>query len=63
MWSLSLMTKLIVSQIRQLRSDRSGVTALEYGLIAAIVAVGILAALGTLGSSLSGIFVYIAGKL
>jgi pilus assembly protein Flp/PilA len=57
------MTKLIISQVRQLRSDRKGVTALEYGLIASIVAIGIIAALTTLSGSLSSTFTYIAGKL
>ena len=36
--------------------DEEGVTAIEYGLIAALVAVAIIAAVTTLGTSLSGIF-------
>lgn len=43
--------------------DESGATAIEYGLIAAIVGVGIIAALGTLETSLSEIFTGIGGKL
>jgi pilus assembly protein Flp/PilA len=57
------MSKLILSQVRQLRSDRKGVTALEYGLIASLVAIGIITAITALGTSLSGTFTYIAGKL
>jgi pilus assembly protein Flp/PilA len=43
--------------------DESGATAIEYGLIAALIAVGIIAAATTLGSSLSDIFNRISGKL
>lgn len=43
--------------------DESGATAIEYGLIAAIVGVGIIVALTTLQESLSGIFTGIGGKL
>ena len=37
-------------------SDESGVTAIEYGLIAAIVAVGIIAALGNVKTGLQTTF-------
>ncbi len=43
--------------------DESGATAIEYGLIAALIAVGIIAASTTLGTQLSGLFERIAGKL
>ncbi len=36
--------------------DESGATAIEYGLIAALVAVAIVGALTTLGGSLNGVF-------
>lgn len=36
--------------------DESGATAIEYGLIAALISVGIIAAAGALGSSISGTF-------
>ena len=36
--------------------DESGATAIEYGLIAALVAVGIIAALNALQTQLTGIF-------
>jgi pilus assembly protein Flp/PilA len=44
-------------------NDESGATAIEYGLIAAIVGVGIIAGLGTLKTSLNGIFSTVGGKL
>jgi pilus assembly protein Flp/PilA len=44
-------------------ADESGATAIEYGLIAALIAVGIIAAAATLGGSLSGLFNNISTKL
>jgi pilus assembly protein Flp/PilA len=44
-------------------SDESGATAIEYGLIAALIAVGIILAATTLGGSLSDLFNRISGKL
>ena len=43
--------------------DESGATAIEYGLIAALIALGIIAAATTLGGSLSDLFLRISGKL
>jgi pilus assembly protein Flp/PilA len=39
--------------IRRLLADRSGPTAIEYGLIAALIAVVTIAGLTTLGSNLN----------
>lgn len=39
--------------IRKFRRNDSGVTAIEYGLIAALIAVVLIVALQTLGTSLS----------
>ena len=41
-------------------SDESGATAIEYGLIAALVSVAIIVALTTLGDSLDTLFTNIA---
>ncbi|GHA31957.1 fimbrial protein [Devosia pacifica] len=43
--------------------DESGATAIEYGLIAALIAVGIIVAAGLLGNSLSGLFNSIGNTL
>ncbi|HUZ63721.1 MAG TPA: Flp family type IVb pilin [Acetobacteraceae bacterium] len=43
-----------------LRTDRRGVTALEYGLIAALIAVVIITAVGLVGTNLSATFNNIA---
>uniref|UniRef100_UPI0035C7994B Flp family type IVb pilin n=1 Tax=Marinicauda pacifica TaxID=1133559 RepID=UPI0035C7994B len=37
-------------------NDESGATAIEYGLIAALIGVGLVAILGTLSGSLEGVF-------
>lgn len=43
--------------------DEEGATAIEYGLIAALIAVVIMVALGDLGESLKGIFESIGGAV
>jgi len=40
--------------------DQSGATAIEYGLIAALVSVAIITAVTTLGTNLSGTFTVVA---
>ena len=44
-------------------NDEFGATAIEYGLIAAIVGVGIIAGLGTLKNSLSSMFANVSTNL
>ena len=53
------MKKVIASFIK----EESGATAIEYGLIAALIAVVIIAAVSTVGSNLSNKFNEIAGNL
>ena len=43
--------------------DESGATAIEYGLIAALIAVVLVAALTTLGGNLAATFTQISGRL
>ena len=49
--------------IKNLVRNEDGATAIEYGLIAALIAVAAIAALGTLGNELSGTFTTVSGKL
>jgi pilus assembly protein Flp/PilA len=42
--------------IKRFFSDESGATAIEYGLIAAIVGVGLIASLGNLKTALQSTF-------
>ena len=46
-----------------LKTDRRAVTALEYGLIAALIAVAISGVVTTLGTKLAGVFTTISGSL
>lgn len=42
--------------LNKLIRDEDGATAIEYGLIAALIAVALIGALSSLGTSLSGTF-------
>lgn len=43
--------------------DESGATAIEYGLIAALIAVVIIGALQTIGTNLNKVMTTVAGSL
>ena len=49
--------------IKRFVQDEAGVTAMEYGLIAALIAVVIIGAVSAVGTSLTGTFNTVAGKL
>ena len=49
--------------IRRLLRDRSGPTAIEYSLIAGLVAVVTIAGLTTLGTTINAKFNYVATKV
>lgn len=49
--------------INKLLRDEAGATAIEYGLIAALIAVAAITAMGTLGNNLSDTFDEVSGKL
>jgi pilus assembly protein Flp/PilA len=51
------------STIRKLINDESGATAIEYGLIAALIAVAAVGAMTTLGSNLGKLFNNVASNL
>jgi pilus assembly protein Flp/PilA len=53
----------VVAKIAPALSNRRGVTALEYGLIAALIAVIIIAAFGTLGTAMTSLFTDISSHL
>ena len=56
------MTWLFV-KLATLKTDRRGVTALEYGLIAGLIAVVIITAVTTLGKNLSTVFTTIGSDV
>ncbi|HEX3432257.1 MAG TPA: Flp family type IVb pilin [Rhizomicrobium sp.] len=49
--------------LQRFAADQSGVTAIEYGLIAALIAVVIIAAVSTVGTNLSTTFSSVASSL
>jgi pilus assembly protein Flp/PilA len=49
--------------LRRFFKDESGATAIEYAIIAAVLGAVIITAMGSLGTSLSGAFSKIGGKL
>jgi pilus assembly protein Flp/PilA len=53
----------MIDTIKNFLSDESGATAIEYGLIAALVSVAAIAALGSLGNSLQDIFGVVSNEL
>jgi pilus assembly protein Flp/PilA len=50
-------------QARKFLSDESGVTAIEYALIASLIAVFIVAALQVVGTNLSTVFTEVGNSL
>jgi pilus assembly protein Flp/PilA len=53
----------LITTVLSFRTDRKGVTALEYGLIASLIAVAIITALTNLGTGLTATLNRIAGQL
>ncbi len=43
--------------------NEEGATAIEYGLIAALIAVAAITAMGALGNSLSNTFILVSGQM
>lgn len=53
----------ILASLRAFIRDEDGVTAIEYGLIAALIAVVIIASVQLVGTNLSTVFNYISTEL
>ncbi|MDQ3145098.1 MAG: Flp family type IVb pilin [Pseudomonadota bacterium] len=49
--------------MRRLRSDKRGATAVEYGLIAALIIIAMLAGLSTLGGGTGGMWTGLKDKV
>ena len=52
-----------MERIKRFFKEEEGVTAIEYGLIAALIAVVIIGAITLVGTNLSDLFNRIAGEL
>ena len=53
----------MIKSIKNFVANESGATAIEYGLIASLIAVTIITAITALGGKLSGTFNEVAGNL
>jgi pilus assembly protein Flp/PilA len=53
----------VLSLISRLTRDESGVTIVEYGLIAALIAIAAVTVMGTVGTNLSNTFSTVATNL
>jgi pilus assembly protein Flp/PilA len=51
------------ASLAQLWRDESGATAIEYGLMAALISVAAITAMGALGNSLSNTFSYVSNQM
>jgi pilus assembly protein Flp/PilA len=49
--------------LNKIRKDESGATAIEYGLIAALIAVVLITSLGLLGNNINNSFVKISNSV
>lgn len=52
-----------MSAVMKFLKDEEGVTAIEYGLIAALIAVAIIGTVQGVGTSLNGVFQFISDQL
>ena len=52
-----------ISAVKTFATDENGVTAIEYGLIAALIGVAMAAAATTVGEKVQGVFTYVADQL
>lgn len=49
--------------MRRLRSDKRGATAIEYGLIAALIVIALMGGLSTLGGGAGGMWTVMSNKV
>ncbi len=47
----------------RIMKDQAGATAIEYGLMAALISVAAITAMGSLGNSLSNTFNFVSGQM
>lgn len=56
-------TRALAKGLHQFLSEDDGVTAIEYGLLAALIVVAIVAAVGLLGDNVKALFDDVAAKV
>jgi pilus assembly protein Flp/PilA len=52
----------ITMSLRELFADNSGATAIEYGLMAALISVAAITAMGSVGNALANTFNYVSNQ-
>ena len=52
-----------ISAVKTFAADENGVTAIEYGLIAALIGVAMAGSATTVGEKVNAVFTYVAGQL
>jgi pilus assembly protein Flp/PilA len=57
------MTNVVLRQLSRFAQSRSGATSIEYGLIAAMMGVVIIASLFALGGTTNGMFQYVSNNV
>lgn len=53
----------MLAAFHQVLADESGVTAIEYGLIASLIALAVVGVLSTVGGNLSNTFTTVANNM
>jgi pilus assembly protein Flp/PilA len=53
----------MITNLQRFVRDDSGATAIEYGLIAALISIAAVGILGTVGTNLTATFTTVAGSL
>jgi len=61
--TLTFFWRLTMKLFRDLFTNEDGATAIEYGLIAALIAVAAITAMGSLGNSLSNTFTLVSNDM
>jgi pilus assembly protein Flp/PilA len=60
---IDLREKIMLSMFRRLARNREGATAIEYTLIASLIAVAAIAAMGSVGSKVNGVLSNVASTV
>jgi pilus assembly protein Flp/PilA len=60
---LEIVMQTILTQAKRFLRDQDGVTAIEYGLIAALIAIVIIGSVKTLGTNLNSVFSDVAASV
>jgi pilus assembly protein Flp/PilA len=60
---IDLREKIMLSMFRRLARNREGATAIEYTLIASLIAVAAIAAMGSVGTKVNGVLSNVASAV